>query len=70
MNLKYYRYCTHRAVVKSIGVIECREFCDLILLLCQDLQDKDIPHHTKLRESIIKAWEVWFKKLKEDLAVC
>jgi hypothetical protein len=55
---------------QSINVIECREFCDLLLVLHEDLQEKDIPRRTKLRESIIKAWERWFKILKKDLAVC
>jgi hypothetical protein len=40
-----------------------------MLLLQQDLHDKDIPHRMKLREAIIKAWQVWFIKLKEELAV-
>jgi len=57
-------------VVQSINVIECRKFCDLLLLLRDNLQDKDIPHCTKLREVIIKAWETWFTKLKANLMVC
>ena len=48
---------------QSINGIECREFRDLLLLLHSDLQDKDIPHCTKLREAIIKAWESHFKAL-------
>ena len=57
-------------VAQSINVIKCHEFRDLLLLLRDDLKDKDIPHCTKLREAIIKAWETWFTKLKADLAVC
>jgi hypothetical protein len=53
---------------QSINVIECREFRDLLLLLRSDLQDRDIPHRTKLRETIIEAWESHFKALKLDLA--
>jgi hypothetical protein len=50
--------------------MECREFRDLLLLLRDDLQEKDIPHRTKLREAIITVWKSWFISLKRDLAVC
>ena len=49
--------------------MECREFCNLLLLLREDLQEKDIPHRTKVREAIITAWKLWFIGLKGDLAV-
>ncbi|KAI6044304.1 hypothetical protein EDC04DRAFT_2890097 [Pisolithus marmoratus] len=52
---------------QSINVIECPEFHHLILLLCQDLQDTDIPHHTKLCELILEAWRDYFRILKQDL---
>ena len=55
---------------KSINVMECPEFCSLLLLMRSDLSEKDIPHRTKLRESIIKMWEAWFQTLKTDLSVC
>lgn len=54
---------------QSINVMECPEFRNLLLLLRPDLADKDIPHRTKLRESIIKAWKTWFESLKKDLSV-
>lgn len=38
-------------------------------LLKQDLREEDIPHRTKIRASIIAAWQVFFKKLKGELAV-
>ncbi|EDQ99474.1 uncharacterized protein LACBIDRAFT_334966 [Laccaria bicolor S238N-H82] len=41
----------------------------LLLLLHEDLEDKDIPHRTKMRESIIKAWHVYSKVLKQELAM-
>ena len=49
--------------------MECREFRNLLLLLQQDLEEKDIPHRTKLREAIVAAWKSWFITLKSDLAV-
>jgi hypothetical protein len=55
--------------LQSLNVVECSEFRQLLLLLREDLQDKDIPHRTKIREAIIKAWEAYFKVLKEVLAV-
>ena len=55
---------------QSINVIECPEFRDLLLLLHQDLHDKDIPQCTKLRESIVQVWEQWFKTLSQELLVC
>jgi hypothetical protein len=53
---------------QSINVIECREFRDLLLLLRSELQEKDIPHRTKIRESIIKAWKAHFEILRKDLS--
>lgn len=49
--------------------MECREFRNLLLLLREDLEEKDIPHRTKLREAIITAWQSWFTGLKRELAV-
>ena len=49
--------------------MECCEFCDLLLLLREDLEEKDIPHRTKLREAIITAWRTWFAELKLELIV-
>jgi hypothetical protein len=50
--------------------VERVEFRDLLLMMKPDLADKDIPHRSKLRESIITAWESWFRILKKDLSVC
>ena len=49
--------------------MECHEFRNLLLLLWEDLEEKDIPHRTKLREAIITAWQSWFTGLKRELAV-
>ena len=54
---------------QSLNVVECPEFRQLLLLLQQDLQDKDIPRRTKIREAIISAWQAYFITLKRDLAV-
>jgi hypothetical protein len=55
---------------QSINVIECPEFRGLLLLLRPDLEERDIPHRTRLRQSIIEAWNVWFRTLQRDLSVC
>ena len=55
---------------QSINVIECLEFRCLLLLLRQELREKDIPHRTKICSEIIKAWQEYFVTLKEDMAVC
>ena len=54
---------------QSLNVVECPEFRQLLLLLQQDLQDKDIPRRTKIREAIISVWQAYFITLKRDLAV-
>jgi hypothetical protein len=54
---------------QSIHVIECPEFRQLLLFLRPDLQDKNIPGRTKVREAIIAAWQAQFITLKQELAV-
>ena len=49
--------------------MECHEFRNLLLLLQDDLQEKDIPHRTKLCEAIITTWKSGFLTLKHDLVV-
>ena len=55
---------------QSLNIIECKEFRRLLLFLREDLQDKDIPHRTKIKTDIIQAWKDYFIVLKQDLAVC
>ena len=55
--------------LKSIAVLDCPEFCTLLLLLCNDLKDSDIPHRTKGRVLIIEAWKKHFMALRAELAV-
>jgi hypothetical protein len=49
--------------------VECPEFRELLLFLQETLQDKDIPHRTKIREAILEAWADAFQALKQELAV-
>ncbi|KIM68335.1 hypothetical protein SCLCIDRAFT_105772 [Scleroderma citrinum Foug A] len=55
---------------QSLNVVKCKEFECLLLFLREDLEDKDIPHHTKIKMDIIQAWKDYFVILKQDLAVC
>ncbi|KAF8586581.1 hypothetical protein K439DRAFT_1614963 [Ramaria rubella] len=52
---------------QSINVIECPEFRTLLLLLREELKDKDIPHCTNIRKQILKTWEIHFQQLKKKL---
>ncbi|KAJ7465958.1 hypothetical protein FB451DRAFT_1486159 [Mycena latifolia] len=53
----------------SINLIENHEFRDLLLLLRESLQDKDIPHRTKLCSLILDAWLKYYDSLKKELKV-
>jgi hypothetical protein len=55
--------------LKSLNLVECREFRLLLLLLRNDLKEAMIPHRTKLRELIVQAWRQYFRVLRSDLAV-
>ena len=55
------------SILKSLNVVECPEFRDLLLLLQNDLE---IPHRTQLRELVIQAWGQYFQDLCEELVVC
>lgn len=54
---------------QSINVVESPYFRRLLLLLRESLQEKDIPHRTKMRELIMESWEAYIETLKEELAV-
>ncbi|KIK16771.1 hypothetical protein PISMIDRAFT_72771, partial [Pisolithus microcarpus 441] len=41
----------------------------LILYLCHDLWDTDIPHHTKTRELILQHWREHFMQLRRAVGV-
>ncbi|KIK75016.1 hypothetical protein PAXRUDRAFT_174079, partial [Paxillus rubicundulus Ve08.2h10] len=41
----------------------------LLLLFHQDLKDSQIPHHTKIHEDIINAWQQYFMVFQAELAI-
>ncbi len=55
---------------KSLNVVECPEFRQLLLLLRSDLKDTDIPRRTKQRELLLQAWKEYFQVLRSNLAAC
>ena len=54
---------------KSITVLDCLEFRELLLRLRNNLKDSDIPHQMKGRALIIEAWKKHFMALRAELAV-
>jgi hypothetical protein len=57
------------AHIQALNVVECPEFRRLLLLLREELREKDIPKRTKIREEIVRSWQEYFTILKEDMAV-
>src|SRR5260370_17094756 len=55
--------------LQLIRVVECPEFRQLCMVLCETLIDIDIPCHDKMREVIISQWWDSFGQLKLDLSV-
>ena len=56
-------------ICQAINIIECPAFRQLLLVLCQNLQDTDIPHHTKMCDLIVTDWEKSFNSIKVELKV-
>jgi len=57
-------------IFQSIRIIECPEFREMCMVLCATLEDAQIPHRDKVRESVISCWQQNFEELKLDLSVC
>ncbi|KAF8632304.1 hypothetical protein AX17_004881 [Amanita inopinata Kibby_2008] len=53
-----------------INVVESQYFCELLLFMCDDIEDHNIPRRTKTRSAVIDTWKKWFEGLKEDFANC
>ena len=54
---------------KSINVVECPEFRQLLLFLREDLREEDIARRDKIRDAIMRAWYAYYKVLKDELQV-
>ena len=55
---------------KSLNVVECPEFCKLMLLLRESLRDTDIPHRSQTRDNIMNLWLQSFGVLQTQARVC
>lgn len=54
---------------QSINVIDCAELRDLLLYLGTELEEKDLPHRTKLTELIRQRFRVEYENLIKELGV-
>ncbi|TFK18325.1 hypothetical protein FA15DRAFT_603484, partial [Coprinopsis marcescibilis] len=52
---------------QSLNVVESVFFCQLLLLLCSKLLDKDIPHRTSVRNHIEACWKEYLAQLSGEL---
>ena len=55
--------------LQSINVVDCPELQALLLFIGAELQEKDIPHRTKLAELIMERFHIEYKKILEELEV-
>lgn len=56
-------------IFKSIHIIECPEFQELLMVIWETLLNSEIPHHDKMRENIHSRWQSSFEELKLELSV-
>lgn len=59
-----------RHCVQSLDVVDCPELRDLLLFIGAQLEDRDIPHRTKLSEMITTRFKTEYNKMIEDIGVC
>lgn len=52
-----------------MNILENEKFRALLLLLREDLQDSDIPHHNFLRSRIMSNWKVLTANLRDEMEV-
>ena len=55
---------------KSLNVVECPEFRNLLLLLRESLRDTDIPHQSQTHNNIINLWLQSFSVMQTQARVC
>lgn len=55
--------------MKSINVIERKEFRELLLILRENLRDSDIPRRTSVRNKIMETWKHYLATLTSELGV-
>jgi len=56
--------------LQSLAIVDCPELRDLLLYIGTNLQDKDIPHRTKVCDLILQRFNVEYNKNIERIKVC
>jgi hypothetical protein len=54
---------------KSLRLVECSQFRNLLLFLRCDLRDANIPHWSKVQDLVLDSWSTYFDELKLNLEV-
>lgn len=54
---------------QAFNLVECREFRDMLLFLCEHIDDRDIPRRTRLVELITQRFTTDFAALMKELQV-
>ncbi|KAJ7468179.1 hypothetical protein FB451DRAFT_389795 [Mycena latifolia] len=53
---------------QSLDVVDCPELRDLLLFIGAELEDRDIPHRTKLSELVSQRFKYEWTRMVEDMA--
>ena len=60
---------TYNAYLQPISIVEAKEFRSLLLLLRDDLQEKDISHHTTMTKQILELQKEQVQILSANMLV-
>jgi hypothetical protein len=63
-------FCTNATLCAVLGCCRLPELRDLLLFIGAQLEDRDIPHRTKLSEMITTRFKTEYNKMIEDIGVC
>jgi hypothetical protein len=55
---------------QSIRVVECLEFCELLLYACPEIKDSDLAKGNKIHNMIVSESVEYLKALTKQLKVC
>lgn len=56
-------------LVQAMNVVDCPEFRELLLYIGLELEDRDIPHRTKLSELITSRFKIEYAKINQEVQV-
>jgi hypothetical protein len=55
--------------LQSLNMVDCPELPDLLLFIGTELEERDIPHHTKLSELITAHFKTEYNRIIGDINV-